>query len=267
MIRLLTFGLLLSLVSCYKPVKGVKIEADTQGDNIELSLSSTFDFKGVMLPSLTDVPIRNPENYVEVYGYVDIRPYWNGAESLTEISVELNLTEILKLTYGDGKLPNGDKLPLANFDEMGVKEVAIDNLKAEVYVAANGKVNLIGFAIVSPVLDSVAKQVMGVNFFPEYRFNYGEKTFRAIGGLFTGNGDGTSGVALFADFTPAVQDLNAQKSNGQDFDADNAVTEKVFKEVMPEKKTLNKFYWELEKLRKSLIRDGYDDEIFWWQTK
>ena len=107
-------------------------------------------------------------------------------------SIDINLTEALKLPAGEATLPNGGRLPL--YSSTGVIQIDIEKINASVYLAHNGDQTVIGFAIAIKQLDRVGSELGSVGLFPSFTV----KEVRITAGIFSGNDSGNTGVAAFA---------------------------------------------------------------------
>lgn len=126
------------------------------------------------------------------------------------VTVDLNLTEALKLPVGEAKLPNGNPLPI--YSSNGVIYIDIEQINGRVYLAHNGDQTVIGFAMAISQLDGVGRELGGVGLFPSFTV----KNVKVVAGVFSDKEQGQTGIAAFADLKGLLGDL-AEPANGKLF--------------------------------------------------
>ena len=175
-----------SLTSCGKNSSPIvsEIGVDTIVDGGDQLVSADFKLAigNAELPFL-DLPL--PKNYGA------LRLYRLNGEN--RVTVDANLTEILKVPAGQATLPNGNPVPV---DTMGAGVITIDieGVSAKVYVAQTNGVTLIGFAIAIKQLDGLGSSIGNAGLFPN--FNIGKVNLTA--GVFTSDEQKQTGIAAFA---------------------------------------------------------------------
>ena len=110
------------------------------------------------------------------------------------VSLDVNLTQALKLPPGEAKLPNGGPLPV--YSSNGVIYIDIEQVNGRVYLAHNGEQTVIGFAMTISQLDRIGRELGGVGLFPSFTV----KDVRVIAGIFADKDAGETGIGAFADF-------------------------------------------------------------------
>lgn len=182
--------------SGYKPVTNVTVTTKTLDQDVYVNLKAQFNLGNTTLPSVT-FPVVNPKSPSEIYGSISMAPTLDGK---SEVSLDINFTQITHLQGGKASLPNGTALPIGGINGVEIVELLIPNTLAKVYIGIDQNVAIAGFALAIKELDQIGNTIGGVNLFPSFSFG----KIKGVGGIFTGKTSGTTGIALFVDLSSVL---------------------------------------------------------------
>ncbi len=180
-------------------VKEVGLRTKVVDEKVWLEMSAMMNLKTVVLPSL-----QFPIAYKGVeYGKLYMAPSLN--QGLSEIAVEVNLSEIAKLEPMDATLPNGGKLPVGGIDRADVIEIDIPQIHGKVYIALNtiagsGKVFMGGFAVSIPKADGIGDAVGEGQLFPFFKIG----KVAMFAGVYSSTEPNQTGIGVFTDLSTVI---------------------------------------------------------------
>lgn len=181
-----------SFTACGKNKKKIVDAVDVATRDIDEQKFVTTDFRldigDAELPFL-HLPL--PKNYGYLRLYRDM--------GYNRVALDVNLTEIAKLPGGEATLPNGSPVPVDTMGA-GIIEIAVPGIKSKVYVAYQGDIALVGFAIAIKQLDGVGRAVGNIGVFPN--FSIGKVDLTA--GVFTSEDASQTGIAVFANLAGLI---------------------------------------------------------------
>lgn len=186
-------------------VKSVNLKTYQYENDAYAEVQAVLNSANMQMPSI-DLPIVDPRHPGSVYGRVSLKPTLGGD---AQLGIAVNLTDVAQVPGDDPRLPNGAALPVGGLDSARVVPLPIANTGARVYLALDGGYNggvnaktlMIGTAIPIREFNNVGRYVGGANIFLPFQFDNGT---RGIAGIFTGQGDGQNGFALFIDVSALI---------------------------------------------------------------
>lgn len=187
--------LILSLVSCgaQKPmVSDVQVQSLTEQGEVLVSMEAVLNIGNVSLLDLT-LPIISPKDQKEI-GSVSM---YTNLQGQNKFEIEVNVSAIANIQSSQGRLPNGNMLPLIRDNQVIV--VPIQN-KANVYLAFSDGVAALGATVAIRGLDAVGRSTGSISLFPT--FNIGSVIGSA--GLYNSIESGKNGFGFFADISSVI---------------------------------------------------------------
>jgi hypothetical protein len=196
-----------AVTACGKQVKFVKdvqVQTYLADQDVMARLNATLDTGKLQIPGIT-LPIINPKKPGVTYGTIGFAPALGGG---SELRLDIDVTKAAGVEGMDGdRLPNGSPIPVGGLGDTPVIGLQV-GANSKVYVAVGPGVALLGVALSIPQFDVIGSKIpIPVNLFPTFQLANGIK---GIAGIFTGSRPGTSGVALFADASAALQKSSPQ---------------------------------------------------------
>lgn len=182
--------------SGYKPITNVAVSTSTLNQDVYVNLKAEFNLGNVSLPAVT-LPVVNPKDPQEIFGSLSINPTFNGT---SEVNLKVNFTEVTHLQGGKASLPNGAALPVGGLSQVEIVELSIPNTLAKVYIGLDQKIAIAGFALSIKELDQLGSTIGGVSLMPSFAFG----KIKGVGGIYTGNQPGTTGLALIVDLSSVL---------------------------------------------------------------
>jgi len=183
---LLTLAMSFVLSSCggerKKIVTDFALETRDQDDSKFVVSDFQLDLGSAELPFL-HLPLPKDYGYVRLYRLND----------MNHVAIDLNLSEILKVPGGEATLPNGTMLPVDTMGA-GVISIPINGINGVVYVSQKDSMTLVGFAISIKQLDGIGNSIGTIGVFP----NFDIKGVNVTAGVFSSEGEGKTGIAVFA---------------------------------------------------------------------
>lgn len=240
-------------------VKSVNLKTYHYENDAYAEVQAVLNSANMQMPSI-DLPIVDPRHPGSIYGRVSLKPTVGGD---AELGIAVNLTDVAQVPGNDPRLPNGAALPVGGLDSARVVPLPVANTGARVYLALDGgfdgginaKTLMIGTAIPIREFNNIGRYVGGANIFLPFQFNNG---VRGIAGIFTGQGDGQNGFALFVDVSaliPQQQFALARYSLRSVAAAEQPAKPLVFREIKPsaaKERRLNERLYYLNKRRTRL---------------
>ncbi|MFN7685905.1 MAG: hypothetical protein ACK5QT_10910 [Oligoflexia bacterium] len=201
------FALTLNAAGCGKKGAGsfvtqAKFQTSEENGQLIGDLKLMLNTSGVQLPSFV-VPIADPKEPGRFYGAISMR---DALGIGTELGVRIHLDEIpgLNGSVDSSQLPNGKPIPVAL--PTGVTAVAIPiQERSRAYVAFGERTALVGTAVVIREFDRLASAIGGTDLFFPFTGDHG---IRGVAGLFSSSESGQSGLAVFVDVGPALQQVS-----------------------------------------------------------
>ncbi|MFZ4713361.1 MAG: hypothetical protein ACOYL6_06605 [Bacteriovoracaceae bacterium] len=196
---------LMGLSACKQPaedrfVKDIGLRTKIQDEKAWLELSVMMNLKTVVLSS-----VQFPITFKGInYGKLYMAPSLTQGES--EVAIEINLTDVVKLQASDATLPNGGKLPVGGIDRADVIEIEIPQVHGKAYIAlntiasGNGKVFMGGFALSIPAADGIGSAVGDGQLFPFFKI--GKVAIYA--GVYTSEIPNQTGIGVFTDLSSVI---------------------------------------------------------------
>jgi hypothetical protein len=192
-------GLMFSLTSCgnntKKIISGIEVETSDENNAKIVITDFKLDVGATELPFL-HLPL--PKDYGV------LRTYRNNGEN--RVAIDLNLTEILKLTPGAATLPNGTMVPV-DTNGAGIIEIPVSGINGKVYVAQKGEMTLVGFAFTIKQLDGLGQSIGTVGVFPNFEIG----KVKLTAGIFTGDSAKQTGIAAFANLGGLWNELGQKR--------------------------------------------------------
>jgi len=189
---------LLALQACggaQSLMQNIKVSSSDATGDLMLTMKSQLNIGQLIFPSLT-IPVADPKHPDRQYGTISLLRDVNGVNTL-QLDVNLTLAAQLE-AVSDGRLPNGNPIPIANIDEL----IAIKaGSKSQVYVGFSDDKIVGGVAVAVKEFDNISRYVPGINLFYDIG---GNQSVKGVFGVFTGMEPGTSGLAIFFDATKAA---------------------------------------------------------------
>jgi|SRR5690554_3527573 len=190
----------LSLVSCGGSVSNVldnvEVKTQVQDQDVLLSFSADLDLGAMSFASIS-VPILHPRGQTPI-GQLQLT---SGLGGVNKLSVLLNVSEVADIQTTQAVLPNGNLIPLIATNPT----IAVDIGKgAKVYLTVGTNTTAIGVAVPIKEFDSIGRSLPGLNVFPIVNKN----GYIGTAGIFTGAKAGTSGIAVVADISSAMNRID-----------------------------------------------------------
>lgn len=173
-------------------VKNVKLKSYNQEGDAYAEVIATLNIGGAQLPSV-ELPVFDPRNPAVTYGKVSLTP---GLGNQADVGIAVNLSDVAHVPGGNALLPNGGKLPVGGIDVTKFVALPLGNTNAQLYVAVDSQLAVIGTAIPIKEFDSVGKVGGGANLFTSFALKNG---VRGIAGVFTSARPGQNGFGIFVD--------------------------------------------------------------------
>ncbi|MEK6706017.1 MAG: hypothetical protein AABZ06_09525 [Bdellovibrionota bacterium] len=179
-------------------VRSYVVENDTYAE-----FRATLNTGNIMLVGI-DVPIIDPRNPSRVYGHMALV---NGFGKGSDLVLTLNVTETATTgTLCQPMLPNGTPIPVGGIGNATIICMPVGNTGARAYFGVGEGVALAGVAMSFKNVD--LNFPLPINVFFPFSIDKG----RGVAGFYTGDGRGTSGLALFMDLSGV---LNQDSQPGQ----------------------------------------------------
>lgn len=186
-----------SVVACSKsPMLSNQLDIRTVNNQTMATLTTEINTQNVQIFA-SQIILPNPKRRGEILGSVFVTSVQPG---VSQLRFDLNLTLIGGVPTGTPvtTLPNGTALPVAGIDASKWVEFSVGEKGSRFYLNMDiaAKKLVAGYALASTSLNS---GVIANIFMP---FTVGETSnVTGVGGIFSGLGEGQSGVALFADMS------------------------------------------------------------------
>jgi hypothetical protein len=175
-------------------VKGARAETFQQNGASFAQVQTDLSVGNIGLPSFS-LPILDPNNLAVSYGSLSLAP---GANGLTELTIDVNLTAAAGVSGGASVLPNGTPIPIGGLNGASVIELPVSGTSAKIYLAFGSDFALFGAAIPINEFNPVGGVVGGADLFFPFTV---DSNLSGTAGLFTGRGSGQNGFAVFIDVT------------------------------------------------------------------
>jgi len=191
----ITLVMLVLFGSCGKQpqvITSVQVQTAQVQNDLWLSFYADLNLGAMTFPSIS-LPVIHPRT-LESVGSVELG---QAAGSKNYIKLSANMSALAELRATQGKLPNGNMIPLiANNPTITVNLPS----NAKLYITLSETVTAIGVAVPIRQFDQIGQSVPGVNFFPVI----GIGQVVATAGLFTSRNVGQNGIAVVADVSQLV---------------------------------------------------------------
>jgi len=194
-------------------VQGVQLSSHQENSDVYLALTTQLNTGATQFVAL-NVSIADPKYPGEFFGSLALKQAFNG---MAELTLDLNVSKLSNHQLDIGsKLPNGTDIPVGGLGNVPVISIPIGHSGSRVYFAYGQNVAMIGTAIVIGEFNGLGGYVGNANIFPMFDFGHG---VRGLGGVFAGQQQSQSGVAVFVDASTALAssapELAVSKSLGK----------------------------------------------------
>lgn len=202
-------------------VKEVNVTTSLEDGDVYLSLAILFKIGTTNMTSIS-LPIVNPNDNSIKYGEISFKPTLT--PGYNEVKLKFNMSFAAEVNGGYASLPNGADLPIGGLDESDVIELSIDKIHSKIYLALKDKVAMFGFAVAIKEFDVLNDYIQGANIF----LGFDIKGVLGTIGLFTGDDDWESGLAMFLDVSKYLTNdiindmINGKKITPERFEAMNS---------------------------------------------
>ncbi len=182
-----------------KVVSDIQLSAYTEEGDIYAEFSALLDLGNITLPTI-QFPVIHPDSN-EWLGEINLAATMGGDN---ELGLVVNLSNATGLQGQTGaKLPNGMNIPVGGLGDAEIVQLPVSGGKAQVYIAMDSGVAMVGVAVPIKGLDSLGSSVGTTGFFPTFSI----EGVRGIAGIFTGS-SGQNGIALFVDLSAVIDPEN-----------------------------------------------------------
>jgi hypothetical protein len=188
-------------------VTDAHVKTYQQDGNAYGEVGFVFNTGSIQMPSFT-FPIINPTRPGESFGSISMRPALKGG---TDLTVAVNISGLPGIPGIEGDhLPNGKTIPIALPDDVEAFSLLIPAgaINLRIYLAFGDDTAMVGIAVPIKQFKELAKYIGSFDLFIPFQFD----KVRGTGGIFSGPGDGQSGIAAFIDAGALLNDINVQNA-------------------------------------------------------